>query len=132
MSEFTVSPDIDAPRYALPAVIRRNERYVRTSFWRKLRKVAGLIPFSEDVVAAFYCAIDPRTPLKVRGTLFAALAYFVAPVDLIPDFIAGFGFTDDAAVLATAIGIVGGHIKERHRQRARAALLQPEPAGEED
>jgi uncharacterized membrane protein YkvA (DUF1232 family) len=128
---LSATPDLGAARYALPAVITRHERYVRTNLWRKLRKTAGLIPFSEDLVAAFYCAIDSKTPLKVRGTLLAALVYFITPVDLIPDFIAGFGFTDDAAVLATAIGLVGGHIKDRHRKRARMALLQPEPPAEE-
>jgi uncharacterized membrane protein YkvA (DUF1232 family) len=132
MSDFSTLPDLDAPRYGLPAVVAREERIVRIGFWRKLRGVAGRVPFSEDLVAAFYCAIDKRTPLKVRGTLLAALVYFITPIDLIPDFLTGIGFTDDAAVLATAIGIVGGHIKERHRKAARAALLQPEPEAVED
>jgi uncharacterized membrane protein YkvA (DUF1232 family) len=120
-------PDLTAPRMALPAVIARNERIVRDGFWRKLRKGAGLIPFAEDLVAAFYCAADPATPMKVRGALLAALVYFIMPADLIPDFIAGLGFTDDATVLATVIGIVGGHIRDCHKDKARAALLRPEP-----
>jgi uncharacterized membrane protein YkvA (DUF1232 family) len=32
------------------------------------------------------------------------------------------GFTDDAAVLATAIRMVATHIKPEHRDAARAAL----------
>jgi uncharacterized membrane protein YkvA (DUF1232 family) len=32
------------------------------------------------------------------------------------------GFTDDAAVLATAIRMVAGHITPEHREAARAAL----------
>ena len=112
----------------LPVVIARNETYVRERFWVKLRRIVGKIPFSEDLIASYYCAMDPATPVRVRAVLLAALAYFVLPTDFIPDFIAGFGFTDDAAVLATAIGIVGRHIKEPHRTRARAALLKPNPA----
>jgi len=110
----------------LPAVIARNRRTVERGFWKKLLAVAGHIPFAEDLAAAYFCATDPLTPTRVRGVLLAALAYFVIPVDVIPDFIAGFGFTDDAAVLATAIGLVSRHIKPRHRQRARAALDLPE------
>ena len=111
----------------LPAVIARNQRTVERGFWKKLLKVAGRIPFAEDLAAAYFCAMDPATPGRVKGVLIAALAYFVMPVDIIPDFIAGFGFTDDAAVLATAIGLVSGQIKPRHQRCARAALDIAEP-----
>jgi uncharacterized membrane protein YkvA (DUF1232 family) len=111
----------------LPATIARNERIVDEGFWKKLLKVAGKIPFAEDAAAAYFCAVDPATPSKVRAILFAALAYFVLPFDVIPDFVAGIGFTDDAAVLAMAIAMVSGNIKDGHRKRARAALHIPEP-----
>ena len=111
----------------LPAVIARNERVVEKSFWQKLLGIAGNIPFAEDLAAAYYCAVDPATPTKVKGVLFAALAYFVMPFDAVPDFIAGLGFTDDAAVLAMAIGLVSRHITEAHRKRARTKLGISEP-----
>ena len=111
----------------LPAVLARNERIVDKGFWRKLRKVAGKIPFAEEAAAAYFCAVDPKTPSKVRAVLFAALAYFVLPFDVIPDFIAGIGFTDDAAVMAMAFGLVASHIKDSHRAAARAALGMAEP-----
>ena len=106
----------------LPVVMQANEELVTTRFWRKIRKVAGQIPFMEDAIAAYYCAVDGKTPTRVRGVLLAALAYFILPVDMIPDFIAGLGFTDDATVLATAIGIVSGHIKREHKNKARVFL----------
>lgn len=112
----------DPTAYQLPAVITRNERVVEKSFWRKLLVVAGRIPFAEDLAAGYFCATDPATPGRVKGILFAALAYFVMPFDAIPDFIAGLGFTDDAAVLAMAISIVSRHITDEHRKRARRAL----------
>jgi uncharacterized membrane protein YkvA (DUF1232 family) len=118
-------PELSAPQ--LPAVIARNERIVQKSFWQKLRKLAGNVPFAEDLAAAYYCAVDPATPSRVKGILFAALAYFVLPFDVIPDFIAGLGFTDDAAVLAMAIGLVSRHITQEHRKRARRALDIAEP-----
>ena len=112
----------------LPAQIARNERIVREGFWRKLRRALGRIPFAEDAVAAFYCATDGQTPLHARAILLAAIAYFVLPIDVIPDAIAGLGFTDDATVLATAIAIAGAHIRAEHREKARRALLIEAPA----
>jgi uncharacterized membrane protein YkvA (DUF1232 family) len=111
----------------LPVPMPRDERVVARDFWKKLLKVAGRIPFAEDAAAAWFCAVDPATPSKVKATLFAALAYFVMPFDLIPDFLAVVGFTDDAAVIALALSIVAGNITEQHRARARAALHIAEP-----
>ncbi|MEM7214576.1 MAG: YkvA family protein [Pseudomonadota bacterium] len=99
------------------------ENRVRSDFWAKVRKSAGRIPFMDDVVAAYYCALDPETPAKVRGTLLAALAYFVLPLDSIPDFLMGFGLTDDITVLTVALSIVSGHLKDSHREAARRFLL---------
>lgn|SRR3569832_699749 len=111
----------------LPATVARNEKIVDRDFWAKLRKVAGKVPFAEDAAAAYFCAVDPTTPSKVKATLFAALAYFVMPFDVVPDFLAGIGFTDDAAVVALAISMVAKNIRPEHRARARAALHIPEP-----
>lgn len=107
----------------LPERMARNERIARNGLWDKLRRFAGRIPFAEDVVAAYYCALDRRTPLHARAILIGAVAYFVTPFDVIPDMIAGLGFTDDATVLATAIAVAGAHIRVEHREAARRALL---------
>ncbi|KCZ54282.1 hypothetical protein HY29_14700 [Hyphomonas beringensis] len=114
-----------------PQSIERNERTAQ-GLVPKLLKVAGKIPFADDLAAAYFAARDPDTPLKAKGVLFAAAAYFVMPVDLMPDFIAGLGFTDDATVLATALGIVGMHVKDIHRGMARRLLRLPEPVKQGD
>ena len=121
-------PEIDVEEVQLPVVMRQNESFVRERFWTKLRRVVGRIPFAEDLVAAYYCAIDPDSPIRVRAILLAALAYFILPTDIIPDFIAGLGFTDDATVLMTAISLVGGAVNEKHREKARATLLRDPPS----
>ncbi len=105
-----------------PAKYERDKAQVEAGFWDKLRRTLGRIPFAEDAVAAYFCATDPTTPFRVKAILMGALAYFILPTDMIPDFIAGLGFTDDAAVLAAAIRSVLPHVKPRHRDRARAAL----------
>lgn len=121
------------PKHQLPAVIARNEKTVSDGFWKKLLKVAGRVPFAEEAAAAWFCARDPETPTRVRAMLLAALAYFVTPVDLIPDFVAVFGFTDDATVLMAALGLVSSYMKPRHRKAAREALgLPPAKDGPEE
>ena len=105
--------------------LSRNAERVRRGFWPKIRRTMGRIPFTREAVAAYYCAFDAQTPLKVKGILLAALAYFVMPVDLVPDFIAGLGFTDDAAVLLTAWRTVASHIAPHHHARAGAFLDDP-------
>ena len=111
-----------AARPGLPARLDRDRAMVKERFWAKVRRTLGRVPFLEDAVAAYYCALDPDTPTRVRGTLFAALAYFILPLDSIPDFLVGFGLTDDIAVLSTAISIVSAHITQAHRDAAREFL----------
>jgi len=101
---------------------RQREARVRESFWRTARRAARHIPFMDEVVAAYFAALDPKTPFRVRGTLLAALAYFVLPLDFIPDFLIGFGFSDDLAVLTAAITAIRSHIKPAHRAAAKKAL----------
>jgi uncharacterized membrane protein YkvA (DUF1232 family) len=113
---------------ALRAFAER-ERKVRHDFWAKLKRVAASIPFIEDLVAAYYCALDPSTPLRVRGMLLAALAYFILPADLIPDILAGLGFADDMALLTAVVGLVASHITPTHRAAAARALDKELPAG---
>jgi uncharacterized membrane protein YkvA (DUF1232 family) len=100
---------------------RREER-VKSRFWATFRKAARHIPFADELVAAYYCALDRETPHHVRAMLLAALAYFVLPFDAVPDLLAMVGFSDDAAVLIGTIALVRSHIKPAHREAARQAL----------
>lgn len=115
-------PAFDTQRALLPAVVRVNEVRVRKGFWPKVRRVAARIPFADELLAVYFCARDPQTPAAAKGLLLGALAYFVLPMDAVPDVLAGLGFTDDAAVLATVLSLIGANLKPRHRESAREAL----------
>lgn len=117
-SDPTFDPEDIVGRAASP----EEEARVRTGFFRKLAGVAGRIPFAEDATAAYYCALDSRTPTRVRALLFGALAYFLLPTDAVPDLFPALGFTDDAAVIATALKLLASHINSTHRAAAHAAL----------
>jgi uncharacterized membrane protein YkvA (DUF1232 family) len=101
-----------------------DDETLRRKFWRKLRRAMAHVPFAEDLLAAYYCAFDKDTPASVKATLVAAIVYFVLPADAIPDVLPVIGFTDDAAVLATAINLVASNIRPAHRDAARNALAR--------
>jgi uncharacterized membrane protein YkvA (DUF1232 family) len=98
------------------------ERFVRHGFWRKFKAVAGRIGFAREAVAAWYCAMDPATPMRAKAVLLGALAYFITPIDVLPDFLLVLGFTDDAAVFWAAWRAVRDHVTDDHRARAERAL----------
>nr|WP_312161289.1 YkvA family protein [Brevundimonas diminuta] len=119
-----VSPDdaINPEKALVPAVQKVNEMRVRKGFWPKMRRTAARIPFAGQALAAWYATQDPKTPLAAKGIILGALAYFVMPVDAIPDIFAGIGFTDDAAVIAAVLATLGAHLKPRHHDQAAQAL----------
>ncbi len=123
MSESFTKPftkaEIEAMRRAA-----RDESGVRRDFWAKLKRVGRQIPFAEDLVAAYFCTLDPATPSRVKIVLMGAIAYFVLPFDAVADFLPLLGFADDAAIIATAISQVAGAITPGHREKARGALKE--------
>jgi len=111
------------PSHALtPSVVAVNEVRVQRGFWPKIRRTAARIPFANQALSVWFAARDPQTPMAAKGLMLGALAYFVLPIDAIPDVFAGIGFTDDAAVFAALIATLGANIRPRHRKDAEAAL----------
>ena len=104
--------------------LTRDEATVRGGFWRKAQRFAAQLPFSEDLLTAYYCAFDRDTPLQVKAALVGALAYFVLPFDVMPDVMPMLGFADDAAVLATALRLVASHMRPAHREAAKRAMAK--------
>lgn len=109
-----------------PEDASEKERRIRDRFWPTVKRALRQVPFMHEVVAAYYAMLDPLTPLGARLTLIGALAYFVSPFDLVPDFILAIGFLDDASVLLAAISAVRNSIKDEHREAARRALAETE------
>ena len=97
---------------------------VQKGFWPKMRRTASRIPFAANALSVWFAARDPETPTAAKGIMLGALAYFVLPIDAIPDIFAGIGFTDDAAVITALIATLGANIKRRHKEQAEAALAR--------
>jgi uncharacterized membrane protein YkvA (DUF1232 family) len=64
--------------------------------------------------------------------LVAAVVYFVMPVDLVPDFILGFGLLDDAAILAWTLRTLNQDLERfvAWERGERDAADPAEPAGD--
>jgi len=90
--------------------------------WRRLRRLIRHIPLINRTLGAYYCARDPETPLYARCAVFFAIAYFIMPFDLIPDFIPFVAHIDDAAVMLLALRLVGRSITPVHQEFARRRL----------
>ena len=131
MKRETVMDEVKIGEILLPGETHEQEAKasrVRRRFWPTFKRAARQIPFSRDLVAAYYCAMDPTTPLRTRGILLGALAYFVMPFDVLPDMLALVGFSDDIAVLTAAFAAISGQIKQEHYAKAETALADEQAA----
>jgi len=63
-----------------------------TNIWDQLQLLFSL---AKDYASGNYTAIPKSSIIAI----IAALLYFISPLDLIPDFLVGLGFVDDAFVL---------------------------------
>lgn len=118
------SDEIARGRALIPRIDKVDEVKVERRFWPKLRRSVARIPFADHLLSVWYAARDPETPAGAKGMMLAALAYFIMPVDAIPDVLAGIGFTDDAAVITAVVATLSAHIRSRHRAAAREALTR--------
>ncbi len=105
--------------------------------WKKLSAVASRAgrELVEKTLWLHYAAQQPQTPVWARTVIYGALAYFVMPLDAIPDLLPAVGLTDDLAALTAAIATVSMYIdddvKSRTRQRMRQWFADA-PGGGED
>ena len=90
------------------------------SFWDKVKNFA--LKAGKEVIEKalwlYYAAQQPNTPVWAKTVIYGALAYFVLPVDAVPDAIPVAGFTDDLGALAAALGAVAMYVTEDVKQMA--------------
>ena len=99
--------------------------YSEDGLWSKIKdnvKKAGA-NLIYDVLQLFYVAQNPNVPMRIRAAMLAPLGYFISPVDLVPDLMPVVGYSDDAAVIAMAIGIAHFYITDEIRQQAKDKLV---------
>jgi uncharacterized membrane protein YkvA (DUF1232 family) len=100
------------------------ERVLRRRLWSRLWARAASLPFAQDVIAAYFCASDRRTPLAVKLTLLGALSGFLLPQRLVPKLLRSLVLGGDVAMLLGALQSFATHIQPEHRLRARLVLIR--------
>jgi uncharacterized membrane protein YkvA (DUF1232 family) len=100
------------------------ERAVRRRLWQWLRGLAASLPFAQEVLAAYFCAVDPRTPIGIKLSLLGTLAGFLMPQRLIPKVLRSLVVGGDVAVLLGALQSFVTHIRPEHRTRARLFIIR--------
>ena len=75
-----------------------------------------------DAMTLFYATVDQKTSVYSKSVAIAALAYFIMPLDAIPDFLPIVGYSDDAAMLVGAVVTLKSEISEEHKRRALERL----------
>ena len=113
-------------------------QYSDKAFWQKLAayaKSAGR-EVVEKALCLYYAARRPETPGWAKAVIVSVLAYFIAPLDAVPDFTPFVGFTDDLGVFAGALGMVAMYINDevkataaRTADRWFGVSQSPEPVG---
>ena len=107
------------PEYYVGSDEPHNEEVVRERFAAKAKRYLRRLPLAHETVAMYFCLLDPVTPIWVKATAGAALAYFILPLDAVPDFLPIVGLSDDASVLAAALAAIAAHITNEHRTKAQ-------------
>tara|TARA_R110000868_G_scaffold72133_5_gene210418 strand:- start:10870 stop:11193 length:324 start_codon:yes stop_codon:yes gene_type:complete len=64
----------------------------------------------------------PKAPKKVKAVIASSIAYFILPIDAVPDPIPFIGFLDDATVLATALLIVRFYVDDEVKEKTDVTL----------
>jgi uncharacterized membrane protein YkvA (DUF1232 family) len=75
-------------------------------------------------LTAWHIARDPKTPREAKVALLSALAYLVLPVDAVPYFLPGVGYTDDLAALTAALALSAQLVTRELVEKARASARE--------
>lgn len=97
------------------------EKYSESSFFDKIKntvKSAGLTLIYK-AMQLYYVTENPNCPKKIKAAIFAALGYFIMPLDVIPDFTPIVGYSDDAAAIALALGLAQFYIDDEVNRKAK-------------
>lgn len=83
---------------------------------RKLEKLPVLsgpleyLPKMYYMVRSWFKKEYTGVPVGTIVAILGALLYFLSPVDLVPDFLPGIGYLDDAVVISVCLTLVKGDI----------------------
>ncbi|MGP1387125.1 MAG: YkvA family protein [Thainema sp.] len=99
-----------------------NMEYSDEAFWDKMRAFGTKAGKSlvEQAFVMWNALHDPKTPISAKLTIAGALAYWILPVDMIPDVLPAVGFTDDLSAITAALASIAMSITPEMKTKAKA------------
>ena len=94
------------------------------TFWEKVAEVAKKAGLKVIYAALllYYVMMAESTSKKDKVLIASALAYFVSPIDIIPDGIPAIGFADDLVILLFVLKTVRDNVTDEIKYQAKAKL----------
>ena len=96
------------------------KHYSDSKFWEKAKSLGKKV--LEPALLLYYVMKSPDTPFSIKTTIAGALGYLILPIDLIPDFIVGLGYTDDLAALLAVVKMCSDYITPDIKAQVKAKL----------
>lgn len=112
------------PAVGIAAQAESVEPVTEDSLWQKITRAAKRAgrEVVEKALWLHYAAQRPKTPAWARTMIYGALAYFILPVDMIPDVVPLAGYSDDLGVLAAAVATLAVYINQDVKDQAARKL----------
>lgn len=100
--------------------------YNENLFWKKVQSIAKKAGSTilHPVFLLYYTLQDSNVPIKTKAYIIGALGYFILPLDMIPDFVAGLGYTDDLAVITLLLKHLKDNITPQIKEKAEAKIKE--------
>ena len=120
----TIDMEFDGEQFKQADVEKYSKDYSEEGFFGKVKgavKKAG-VGIVYKALQLFYVTQNPNCPMKIKAGIFAALGYFISPLDMLPDFTPIIGYTDDAAAIAAAVTLAHIYIDDTVKQNAKDTL----------
>ena len=106
--------------------VTASQSYSDSGFWEKVQSFA--LSAGREVIEKalwlYYVAQKKDTPVWVKTAIFSALAYFISPIDSIPDIVPLAGYTDDLGAIAAVIGMITFYITDDVKNKAKQKVKQ--------
>ena len=102
----------------------QQEQVTQNKLWTKISqfaKKAG-IKTVYSALLMWFAFKRKDTPAWAKKIILGVLAYFLAPIDMIPDLSPFIGFTDDLGVLSIGLVTIAAYINQEVRTNARTQL----------
>lgn len=104
---------------------RKSSGFSPAALWQKLARHARAAgrELVEKALWFHYAAERSDVPRWAKLTMWGALAYFVMPVDAVPDVLPGAGYVDDLGAFTAALATVARFIDDGVKAKARQRLV---------